>query len=676
MKCSLRRPLVAALIAFAAAAQPAAAAAAATPGSDALEPLVLGAFERPDEALARLEAMRPAPADSLAVRRWHLARGLVEAREGREAEAQGTAHWLTDFARQHDDPMALADAALVLATLHDGQGKVDLAAEHARTAWDQYDQLCGAQRASPRADCDHRPRFRALIVMATRAGHQGLDAERRRHLQTAIELARGAQDLYRQTQAETQLVGSLATAGETDAASKLVAQALRNAGLQGAPELQAMARVGESRVLRARGDSAGARRALAEAQRIAQAARMPRLEANVLMSLSDLLVKSGQPQEALDAVERALPVVRRHHDRRGERVLLHNGSLARLALHQLPQARKDFEQLFALWQSGGERPQAAVLREFSDALADAGDFRGALDLYHRERKLAADLMQRSRDNAVRELQIRYDREAQQRHIELLERDNALKSAQIENRSLMQRVWTLVAVTLTVAAAFAVLLYLRVRETQRQLEQSHARLRVQSERDALTGLANRRHFQEVMRQHDAQQQLSGALLLVDIDHFKHVNDTQGHAAGDEVLVEVAQRIQEAVRSGDLVVRWGGEEFLVYAPGLEGAALRAYAERLLRSVGATPVPCNGGSLRVTASIGHANFPLPPHCLRLGWERALNFVDMALYTAKSTGRNRAVGIVSAAASDLQGLRALEEDFEHASTSGRVTLHVTEGP
>jgi diguanylate cyclase (GGDEF)-like protein len=237
------------------------------------------------------------------------------------------------------------------------------------------------------------------------------------------------------------------------------------------------------------------------------------------------------------------------------------------------------------------------------------------------------------------------------------------------------VWTLLALTLVVALAFVVLLYLRVRETQRQLERSHARLRVQSERDALTGLANRRHFQDVMRAHGAHEAFEGALLLIDIDHFKHINDRHGHAAGDEVLVQVAQRLQEAVRENDLVARWGGEEFLVFAPRLGAEALAPLAERLLKAIGDTPVPVDGKALRVTASIGHARFPLPPAQLAQTWEHAVNFVDMALYTAKSLGRNRAVGIAGVQAADAEALRAIENDFEAAWSDGRVTLDVMEG-
>jgi predicted signal transduction protein with EAL and GGDEF domain len=84
----------------------------------------------------------------------------------------------------------------------------------------------------------------------------------------------------------------------------------------------------------------------------------------------------------------------------------------------------------------------------------------------------------------------------------------------------------------------------------------------------------------------------------------------------------------------------------------------------------------SLHVTVSIGHARFPLPPHELRVAWEQAVNLADMALYTAKAQGRNRAVGIASIAATAAPGLRDIEADFERAWGEGRVTLRQTPGP
>jgi diguanylate cyclase (GGDEF)-like protein len=166
------------------------------------------------------------------------------------------------------------------------------------------------------------------------------------------------------------------------------------------------------------------------------------------------------------------------------------------------------------------------------------------------------------------------------------------------------------------------------------------------------------------------------LMVDIDHFKHVNDRHGHAAGDVVLVEVARRLLGAVRDDDLVVRWGGEEFLVVASRLTTEQTDQLAARILASIGDTPVPVEGPALRVTASIGYACYPLPPYAVPVPWEQAINLADMALYSAKSQGRNRAVGLVSSAAEDAAGLRAIEGDFERAWHEGRVTLRQTPGP
>ena len=336
------------------------------------------------------------------------------------------------------------------------------------------------------------------------------------------------------------------------------------------------------------------------------------------MNLTDVLVKSGQPGAALRAAEAALPIVRRHHDLRAERVLTHNAALAKVGLHRFAEARQDLNQVLALWQRiGATGDQAQALREFGEALGRAGDTQGALALYHRERELAAATMAENRRSALQTLQARNEMQRKERDIELLGRDNALKAQALDNRSLTQRVWLLVALAMALSAALVVLLYRRVRETNRRLVASHAQLRVQSERDPLTNLANRRHFQSVMQQRDALRGFVGALLLVDIDHFKHVNDDHGHGVGDVVLCEVARRLNEAVRTDDLVVRWGGEEFLILALDVRGEALDALAARVLQALADTPFDVTlraepgrpvaaTASLRVTVSIGYGSFP----------------------------------------------------------------------
>jgi diguanylate cyclase (GGDEF)-like protein len=241
------------------------------------------------------------------------------------------------------------------------------------------------------------------------------------------------------------------------------------------------------------------------------------------------------------------------------------------------------------------------------------------------------------------------------------------------------VWVGSAVLLALAAALVALLYQRVRRLNRSLAHNHAFLRAQSQRDPLTGLANRRGLHEAAQSQGVSEQFSGALLLVDIDHFKHVNDGHGHAAGDAVLVDVARRLAAVVRDNDLVVRWGGEEFLIYMPGVGGTQAQALAERVLQAVGATPVPLPGSagqSLRITVSLGYGAFPLPPARLPITLERAINLADMALYTAKGQGRNRAVGITAARADEDAGLRRIEADFDLAWHEGALTLRRTLGP
>jgi len=132
----------------------------------------------------------------------------------------------------------------------------------------------------------------------------------------------------------------------------------------------------------------------------------------------------------------------------------------------------------------------------------------------------------------------------------------------------------------------------------------------------------------------------------------------------------------------VARWGGEEFLIYMPGVAAPAAQALAERVLQAVGGEPVqlPAQAGApaqaLRVTVSVGYGCFPLPPARVPLTLERAINLADMALYTAKGQGRNRAVGVTAARADEDAALQRIEADFEQAWNDGRITLLRTPGP
>lgn len=156
-------------------------------------------------------------------------------------------------------------------------------------------------------------------------------------------------------------------------------------------------------------------------------------------------------------------------------------------------------------------------------------------------------------------------------------------------------------------------------------------------DSLTGLYNRRYFEvhlEKLLQKSAENKKSFAIIMLDIDHFKSVNDTYGHNVGDEVLKVFAERMKNSLRSFDLVARLGGEEFVALLP--DASPERAYmvAERLRRSISDHPVSCSveGGKLSVTTSAGGAIIAHNGHTIQEVLERA----DKCLYEAKNAGRN----------------------------------------
>ena len=157
---------------------------------------------------------------------------------------------------------------------------------------------------------------------------------------------------------------------------------------------------------------------------------------------------------------------------------------------------------------------------------------------------------------------------------------------------------------------------------------NAELALAAQRDALTGVANRRTLTLLdpgvrrLSPHDPPS----SLVLLDIDHFKAINDQLGHAAGDEAIRRVAQLLLASLRETDTVVRWGGEEFVVWLPGQDAAQAQAVAEKLRLAVADAPSP------RLTVSVGTAS-------LRLGetLSEAIARADGAMYAAKQAGRNR---------------------------------------
>jgi diguanylate cyclase (GGDEF)-like protein len=185
---------------------------------------------------------------------------------------------------------------------------------------------------------------------------------------------------------------------------------------------------------------------------------------------------------------------------------------------------------------------------------------------------------------------------------------------------------------------------RIIELQEELIRAREELRVQATRDALTGLWNHAAILDILRREldrSCREVAPMGVMMADIDHFKRINDTCGHLAGDQVLRRVAESMQVTVRAYDSIGRYGGEEFLVVAPGSDAASTLQLAERLRAAVREATATSGVEAGPVTLSVG---FTSTGELDERDWDVLLRAADGALYQAKSAGRDRVEMAVAA--------------------------------
>ena len=196
--------------------------------------------------------------------------------------------------------------------------------------------------------------------------------------------------------------------------------------------------------------------------------------------------------------------------------------------------------------------------------------------------------------------------------------------------------------------------------------AQARLHELAHRDSLTGLSNRHTLRQALADAVKARQ-PVALLFLDLDQFKAVNDTLGHTAGDEVLRTAAQRLQQCMRPGDLVARLGGDEFAVLMPQTrQEADAAALAQRLIDAL-TRPITLDARRLRIGASVGGALSGAG----ELGVDELLVRADMALYAAKAQGRGRFVPYTQALGDHSRRRGDIEQGLRHALQQGEMALH-----
>jgi diguanylate cyclase (GGDEF)-like protein len=473
-----------------------------------------------------------------------------------------------------------------------------------------------------------------------------------------------------------------------DTALHYTREALRLRESLGAPEDIALSE-NNLGVLHARlGDRERALEHFGRALEVRRSLGVPTRIAGTLHNLGDLALDAGDRATARTRHEEALVLRRQAGDRPGQlvslialaQVELDDGRLAdaaqrlrdaeaiaatleqprermlvalaqgRLAIRQGDWATAEARTLEALAQAEhGEalEVQRQATLQLSDVQAAAGRHREALDTFRRHKALSDRIFDEERTRRLDALDRRYEAERRELELETLRRERAEQGLQLSEERTT-RLW-LAGALIGLALVFGAFLVRR-----RELESINRRLAELTRTDQLTGLGNRRLLEDTLqadvplslrRRADGRRAADSDLvaLLIDVDHFKAVNDQRGHAVGDRVLARFAAVLRATCRGSDVVVRWGGEEFLVLQRFVDRAQAAPLAARIAAAVRAEAFALDGEPpLGLTCSIGFAAFPIVPDADGGGdWRATLALADEALYLAKAR-RDAWVGVL----------------------------------
>jgi diguanylate cyclase (GGDEF)-like protein len=649
----------------AAADVPESAPKAAPPTLEAIYRLELRDRADATTAIAELERLRPsAPRGSDIQRELLTALGVAYAERRQPVAAEALARELADLAAALGDAATAAASQLVYAHIEERDGDLTRA-----------EQLVSQSLQTDPSPPLTRRRYRMWVLRSTVEFERGRIDVALAAAQEAQRVADSVGDARLRQRAREQLANVLSSARQDEKALAYADEAVALANAGGDPGYRSQAYNLRALVLGTMGRVDEQRDAMRTAIGLADQAGWRSQQALLMANSADSYLRTSEYEAAKARAQQALPLARESRNTTALIVAYANLGLAELGAGEVEPGRAHLEEALAMERhKGAMQGEADILAEMAPALERAGDLTHALEGFLRLRELQDQLRESRRQRAVLRLQQGYQREEQAREIALLARQGQLQDEQLRAEALRHRLWMAGSAAGALVLLVLALLLREGRRVNARMALTNELLRVQGGQDPLTGLANRRQVHAVLRGREGA--FVGTVMLVDIDHFKRINDTVGHAGGDVVLVEVARRLRETLRNADLLARWGGEEFLVVLPTLPQAQTEAFALRLLHAIGDASVPTPNGPLRVTASIGFAGFPLPEPTHAMCWEDALHLVDTALYIAKGHGRNRACGVRRLSCADAMSLSRPERALEDAWHAGEAELSLIGGP
>ncbi len=577
-------------------------------------------------------------------------RGMVYVDVRRDSDVEATIAHLQSIAQDGDEPAVLAVHYVRAYSLY------------------QHDQYAAANAELSGVDIDKivtdAERYRFSILRGNILRTLGQAEAALPFLEGALDLANDMQDDLRSLHAMLWLAHIYTNTGNFDHASDQLEAARRLAVTLGDEAALVEVERCVSDVADRRGDRAAERRASLSALEHARRSESNKWLARALLNLGDSYLKTREFAESLKYSKQALPLVLRLRGSGEEPIVLFNEGLAYIGLGNIKPGQKLAQDAIAAAVAGENLLDAKeLLREYADALEHAGYLMMAIQAYHRYDEVGEKIMTNTRQRAFLELSARFEDERRARELELLRRDNALKAAEMHAQHLRQQLILAGALFVTCMCGALLWAFTRVRK-------ANDRLRFNSERDALTGLRNRRYFDEHVLSIEGAHPVGGCVLLADLDHFKRINDTLGHPAGDAVLATVSHRLSAALRENDKLVRWGGEEFLAILDPITPEQADLTVKRLLHAMRRDPVLWRGRAIQCTISIGYACFPMAESETQISLDSAIGLVDKALYEAKRRGRDRACLISAVTAHNERELTVISTEFETAAVDRRVQL------